>query len=86
MPIVQNPSYTFRILDARGLIINDDSTITSPFDSPDVFPYQVSGPDLTLNARAGEITAQKVIGVEVRRDGSAPAFCTVTIESNTSNT
>tara|TARA_B100000287_G_scaffold25382_1_gene24570 strand:+ start:18153 stop:18791 length:639 start_codon:yes stop_codon:yes gene_type:complete len=77
--------FTFRILDARGLIINDDDTTANPFSSPDVQPVQVSGEQLVLNARAGEITAQKVIGVEVRRDGAAPAFLTVTIESNTSN-
>jgi hypothetical protein len=81
-----NPSFRFRILDARGLIINQNETLTPAFTSPDVFPYEVSGETMVLNARSGEITAQKVIGVEVRRDGSAPVFCTVTIESNTSNT
>jgi len=82
VPVVENPVFTFRILDARGLIVNNDDVIADPFNNPTVQPLQVSGTELVLNARPGEITAQKVIGVEVRRAGSAPAFLTVTIQKN----
>ena len=78
-------AFTFRILDARGLIVNQDAEMTNAFSSPDVYPHEEVGQTLILNARPGEISAQKVIGVEIRRDGAAPAFCTVTIEKNTSN-
>ena len=73
--------FTFRVLDARGLIVNEIENLP-PFNSPDVSPLQVSGPQLVLNARQAEITAQKVIGVEVRRSGAAPAFLRVVIEKN----
>ena len=75
-------AFTFRILDARGLIVNQDAEMTNAFSSPDVQPIQVSGPSLTLNARPSEITAQKTIAVEVRRAGVAPAMLTVVIEAN----
>ena len=81
-PVVADAIFTFRILDARGLIINDDSDVTNAFSNPNVQPVQVSGPTLVLNARPGEITAQKVIGVEVRRPNTAPAFLSVTIAVN----
>ena len=81
VPVVENPVFTFRILDARGLLVNGDS-LGDPFNNPTVQPLQVAGTELVLNARSGEITAQKVIGVEIRRAGSAPAFLTVTIQKN----
>jgi len=87
VPAVTDAIFTFRILDARGLVINDDPSIPGPtgtnaFSNPNVQPIQVSGPTLVLNARPGEITAQKVIGVEIRRPNSAPAFLSVTIAVN----
>ena len=75
-------SFTFRILDARGLIVNNDAEMTAAFSSPDVQPIQVSGPQLVLNARVSEITAQKTIAVEIRRAGVASAMLTVVIEAN----
>ena len=81
VPVVENPVFTFRILDARGLLVNGDP-LGDPFNNPTVQPLQVAGTELVLNARSGEITAQKVIGVEIRRAGSAPAFLTVTIQKN----
>ena len=47
----------------------------------------ISGPQggvtqLTLNAQPQQITSQRSIGIEVTRDGAAPAFVTVTIEAN----
>ncbi len=85
IPAIENAQFTFRILDARGLIVNENADATPAFSSPDVYPHEEVGQALILNARPGEISAQKVIGVEIRRDGAAPAFCTVTIEKNTSN-
>lgn len=82
VPDSEDAEFTFRILDARGLIINQDESLTPNFSSPDVSPYQVNGQQLILNARPAEITAQKIIGVEIRRSNAAPAFLTVTIEKN----
>lgn len=73
--------FTFRVLDARGLVVNGIENLPL-FNSPDVAPLQVTGTQLEINARQAEITAQKVIGVEVRRAGAAPAFLSVTIEKN----
>ncbi len=75
--------FTFRILDARGLIIDDDDSVTPPFSDPNVFPLQVTNPDsIVLSARDAEITAEKQIGIEVRRPGATPAFAIITIEAN----
>ena len=65
-----------------------NSTQLPPFDHPDPIIYNfISGPQagvtqLTLNAQPQQITSQRSIGIEVTRDGAAPAFVTVTIEAN----
>ena len=54
-----------------------------PFDHPDPVIGTISDvAELTLNARPQQITSQKSIGVEITREGAAPAFVTVTIEAN----
>jgi len=54
-----------------------------PFDHPDPVIATVSNIDtLTLNAAPQQITSQRSIGVEVSRDGAAPAFVTVTVNAN----
>jgi len=54
-----------------------------PFDHPDPVIATVSNIDtLTLNAVPQQITSQRSIGVEVSRDGAAPAFVTVTVNAN----
>ena len=93
-----SPSFNFKILDARGLRFpgggnNSDSEIQfaggfgvgnlPPFDHPEPIIATFSNFDnLGLGALSQQITSQKVIGVEVTRDGAAPAFVTVTIEAN----
>lgn len=65
-----------------------NATNLPPFDHPDPIIYNfISGPQggvtqLTLNAQPQQITSQRSIGIEVTRDGAAPAFVTVTIEAN----
>ena len=41
---------------------------------------------LNLNAVSQEIANDKTIGVEITRDGAAPAFVNVTIKANISAT
>ena len=67
-----------------------DARTLPPFDHPDPVIYTFKGGDagrgvltqLVLNAEPQQITSQRSIGVEVTRDGAAPAFVTVTIEAN----
>ena len=94
-PNVPNATYTFKVLDMRGLTssgitpeqvnISGDFTLGNlpPFDHPDPVIGTISDvTELTLNARPQQFTSQRSIGVEVTRDGAAPAFVTVTIEAN----
>ena len=94
-PNVRGATFDYKILDMRGLTlegvnasnvnISGDFTATRlpSFDHPDPVIATVSGvSDLTLNAAPQQITSQRSIGVEVTRDGAAPAFVTVTIEAN----
>jgi len=94
-PNVQGATFDYKILDMRGLTlegvnasnvnISGDFTATRlpSFDHPDPVIATVSGvSDLTLNAVGQQFTSQRSIGVEVSRDGAAPAFVTVTIEAN----
>ena len=54
-----------------------------PFDHPDPIIANISDVnELTLNASPQQITSQRSIGIEVTREGAAPAFVTVTIEAN----
>jgi len=71
-----------------------NATTLPPFDHPDPVIYTFKGGDagrgvltqLVLNAEPQQITSQRSIGVEVTRDGAAPAFVTVTIEANNTTT
>ena len=100
-PNIDNATYTFKVLDMRGLTYSGvnpslvstaaedfGSTTLPPFDHPDPVIYHFDGigtggpQQLTLNALPQQITSQRSIGIEVSREGAAPAFVTVTIEAN----
>ena len=94
-PNVQGANFSFKVLDMRGLIatgltpellnIGGDFNLANlpPFDHPDPVIATISGvSSLTLNAASQQITSQRSIGVEVSRDGAAPAFVTVTVNTN----
>jgi hypothetical protein len=93
-PNVQDANFDFKILDMRGLTLEGSAGIVNingdftpdrlpPFDHPDPVIATVSGLSrLELNAVGQQFTSQRSIGVEVSRDGAAPAFVTVTIEAN----
>ena len=95
-PNVRNANFDFKILDMRGLVVEGlgprgnvnigrEFSLTNlpPFDHPDPVIATISGvSDLTLNAAPQQITSQRSIGVEVIRDGAAPAFVTVTVNVN----
>tara|TARA_B100000287_G_C20438812_1_gene704705 strand:+ start:54 stop:689 length:636 start_codon:yes stop_codon:yes gene_type:complete len=82
-PADSTANFTFRILDGRGLIINGDQNLTPDFSYPDVTPITITGLRvLKVNAKAGQITSNKTVGLEVRRDGSAPAMTTIQTNTN----
>ncbi len=95
-PNVQNALYTFKVLDIRGLTSETSFTPEQisigagfsisnlpPFDHPDPVIATISDlSQLTINARPQQITSQRSIGVEITRQGAAPAFVTVTINAN----
>ena len=92
-PTVQNATYDYKILDMRGLVavtngevqIGGDFNTNNlpPFDHPDpVIANIIGAGNLEINAVPQQITSQRSIGVEIIRDGAAPAFVTVTIEAN----
>ena len=94
-PSVDNATYDFKVLDMRGLTASDivpeqiniggNFTLGNlpPFDHPDpVIATIRESQTLVLNAAPQQITSQRSIGVEVSRDGAAPAFVTVTINTN----
>jgi hypothetical protein len=94
-PNVQGANFSFKVLDMRGLTatgltpellnIGGDFNLANlpPFDHPDPVIATISGvSSLTLNAASQQITSQRSIGVEVSRDGAAPAFVTVTVNTN----
>ena len=93
-PNVQGANFDFKILDMRGLtlersagIVNINGDFTPdrlpPFDHPDPVIATVSGLSrLELNAVGQQFTSQRSVGIEVSREGAAPAFVTVTIEAN----
>ena len=69
-----------------------NSTQLPPFDHPDPVIYTFDGigtggpQQLTLNALPQQITADKTIGVEVSREGAAPAFASITVKANNTTT
>jgi hypothetical protein len=93
-PNVQGANFDFKILDMRGLtlersagIVNINGDFTPdrlpPFDHPDPVIATVSGLSrLELNAVGQQFTSQRSVGIEVSREGAAPAFVTVTINTN----
>tara|TARA_R100001443_G_scaffold3476_2_gene10895 strand:+ start:12142 stop:12810 length:669 start_codon:yes stop_codon:yes gene_type:complete len=94
-PNVRGAEYTFKVLDIRGLTSTGitpqqvtigggfSATNLPSFDHPDpVIATITNQSELIINARPQQITTQRSIGVEITRDGSAPAFVTVTIEAN----
>ena len=103
-PRVNNATFDFKILDARGITskqllslgsaaaakISTDWPLSSglpPFDHPDPVSITVTGMrTLELNAQPQQITAQKSFGVEITREGSAPAFVSVTAAVNNTTT
>jgi len=83
VPPDPSATFTFRVLDGRGLKINGNQNLAPDFNYPDVTPVTVTNKkSIVLNAKAGQITADKTIGMEVRRDGSAPAITTIVIKRN----
>ena len=76
--------FDFKILDVRGVAVAGIERV--PFDHPDPISGMVSGRTLEINAQSQQITSQKSFGVEISRDGTAPAFVTVTMETNNSTT
>ena len=94
-PNVQGADFNFKILDMRGLTlsgvtpelvsIGEGFNIGNlpPFDHPDPVIANINQvSQLVLNSQPQQITSQRSIGIEVTRDGAAPAFVTVTIEAN----
>ncbi len=80
-PEIANAVFNFKILDARGIIINGTGPKLGT-DHPNPVIENVSGTKLTLNAEATQFTSQKTFGVEVTREGAAPAFIAVTVAAN----
>jgi len=92
-PTVQNARYDYKILDMRGLVAvtNGEVQISGDFNANNLPPFDHPNPvianiigagNLEINAVPQQITSQRSIGVEIIRDGAAPAFVTVTIEAN----
>ena len=85
-PRVANAQFDFKILDYRGLNVagasGGEAGDNPPFDYPDPVVATVTGQQIVINANDGQITSQKSIGVEVSREGAAPAFVTVQINVN----
>ena len=94
-PNVRGADFSFKVLDMRGLTatgltpellnIGGDFNLANlpPFDHPNPVIATISGVStLTLNAVPQQFTSQRSIGVEVTRDGAAPAFVTVTVNAN----
>ena len=92
-PVVQGATYDYKVLDMRGLTVSGGGNVNisgdfgvnnlPPFDHPDPVIANIrNAGSLTFNAQPQQITSQRSIGIEVSRDGAAPAFVTVTIEAN----
>ena len=94
-PRIKNAVFDFKVLDYRGVQVQGATTkiektkgtkgtanTNPPYEHPDPVSIIVSGPTLVLNAWPQQITSQKSFCVEITRDGTAPAFVTVTMEIN----
>jgi hypothetical protein len=78
-----NEIFNFKILDARGIMVNDKSMNFGTKHTEAVIE-NYSGVDLELNAEAQQFSSQKTFGVEITLEGAAPTFLTVTVEANSS--
>ena len=70
---------------ANRVNFSGDFTLNNlpPFDHPDPVIANINNVQrLTFNAQPQQITSQRSIGIEVTREGAAPAFVTVTINTN----
>ena len=92
-PTTQAATYDYRVLDMRGLTVSGGGVVSiegdfdvnnlPPFDHPEPIKADIIGAgNLTFNAQPQQITSQRSIGIEVTRDGAAPTFVTVTINTN----
>ena len=87
----QDTTFTYRILDIRGLSFGgvipsstyDGDNDIPPFDHPESVVGTITDRQtLEINAQPDSITTQRSIGVEVSKEGAASAFVTVTIARN----
>ncbi len=98
-PNVPNASFDFKILDMRGLVlenvIDQDISLSGDFtsdrlpafDHPDPVIGTISNQrQLAINAAPQQFTSQRSIGVEITRDGAAAGFVTVTVNVNNTTT
>ena len=87
-PRVREAIFDFKILDIRGLDVRDAAVLGEAgerpsFDYPDPVVANVLGQSqISINARPQQITSQRTVGVEITREGAAPAFVTLTIQQN----
>jgi len=90
-PNIDGALFEYKILDVRGLKFPNATIVPKNYEG--VGLPQFSHPDpvvgivsdignLQVSAEDAQITSQRSIGIEVSRDGSAPAFITVTINVN----
>ena len=87
-PRVRQATFDFKILDLRGLNVRGAQVLgeagdNPSFDYPDPVVASVLGQSqISINARPQQITSQRTVGVEITREGAAPAFVTLTIQQN----
>ena len=82
--------FDFKILDIRGITTVDvgpeivgDVEANPPFDYPDpVVAHVRQAQQLVLTANPQQITSDKSFGIEITREGAAPAFITATANQN----
>ena len=89
-PRVREAIFDFKILDIRGITTVDvrpeivgDVEANPPFDYPDpVVAHVRQAQQLVLTANPQQITSDKSFGIEITREGAAPAFITATANQN----
>jgi hypothetical protein len=73
--------FNFKILDARGIIINgQEPKFGTTHTEAEI--VNVSSRDLKLNAVATQFKSDKSFGVEITFLGAAPVFLAITVEAN----